>query len=128
MSNSHNTSKLSSKDIPINDQFKALLNTLGSFKSQISMLNAQVKTIERSINKEMKKLQKAAQKNKNKETEKLPDLLFLVKFPMTYVNLWVNQKGLKWLEPKSPNISFTTSKPKIFPIKRTKRLSTPTMP
>ena len=70
MSNSPDISKLSSKDIPINDQFKSLLNTLGSFKSQISMLNAQVKTIERSINKEMKKLQKAAQKNKNKGNRK----------------------------------------------------------
>ena len=47
MSDSHTSQNASSKDITINEQFTAVLNTLSSFKSQISMLNAQVKTIER---------------------------------------------------------------------------------
>tara|TARA_B100000035_G_scaffold312809_1_gene325086 strand:+ start:1867 stop:2340 length:474 start_codon:yes stop_codon:yes gene_type:complete len=70
MSNSHTSQNSSSKDIPINEQFTALLNSLSSFKSQISMLNAQVKTIERSVKKQMKKLQKEALKNKNKGNRK----------------------------------------------------------
>ena len=70
MSDSHTSQNASSKDITINEQFTAVLNTLSSFKSQISMLNAQVKTNERSVKKQMKKLQKEALKNKNKGNRK----------------------------------------------------------
>jgi len=70
MSDSHTSQNASSKDITINEQFTAVLNTLSSFKSQISMLNAQVKTIEISVKKQMKKLQKEALKNKNKGNRK----------------------------------------------------------
>ena len=69
MSDSHTNSK-SSKDLPISEQFASLLNTLSAFKSQISVLNAQVKSIEKSVKKEMKKLQKEALKNKNKGNRK----------------------------------------------------------
>ena len=69
MSDSHTNSK-SSKDLPISEQFASLLTTLSTFKSQISVLNAQVKSIEKSVKKEMKKLQKEALKNKNKGNRK----------------------------------------------------------
>ena len=51
---------------PITEQFGAVLNTLSSFKSQISMLSAQVKSLEKTVKKQMKQLEREAQKNKNK--------------------------------------------------------------
>lgn len=55
---------------PITEQFGAVLNTLSSFKSQISMLSAQVKSLEKTVKKQMKQLEREAQKNKNKGNRK----------------------------------------------------------
>jgi len=38
------------------EQFANVLNTLSSFKSQISMLSNQVKSLEKNVRKQMKKL------------------------------------------------------------------------
>ena len=70
MSESQTTAPVSTKtsnDVDaIAEQFSSVLNTLSSFKSQISMLSAQVKSLEKSVRKNMKQLQREAQKNKNK--------------------------------------------------------------
>ena len=55
---------------PITEQFGEVLNTLSSFKSQISMLSAQVKSLEKTVKKQMKQLEREAQKNKNKGNRK----------------------------------------------------------
>tara|TARA_B110000977_G_scaffold85317_1_gene113900 strand:+ start:3370 stop:3855 length:486 start_codon:yes stop_codon:yes gene_type:complete len=55
---------------PITEQFGEVLNTLSSFKSQISMLVSQVKSLEKTVKKQMKQLELAAQKNKNKGNRK----------------------------------------------------------
>ena len=54
----------------ITEQFSDLLNTLSSFKSQIGMLSAQVKVLEKGVKKQMKQLEREAQKNKNKGNRK----------------------------------------------------------
>jgi chromatin remodeling complex protein RSC6 len=54
----------------ISEQFSAVLNTLSSFKSQIGMLSAQVKSLEKGVKKQMKQLEREAQKNKNKGNRK----------------------------------------------------------
>ena len=59
------------KDVnPITEQFTSVLNTLSSFKSQISMMAAQVKSLEKTVKKQMKQLEREAQKNKNKGNRK----------------------------------------------------------
>ena len=75
MSNSQPTDSVKeqskSNDVSaITEQFSAVLNTLSSFKSQISMLSAQVKALEKSVKKQMKQLEREAQKNKNKGNRK----------------------------------------------------------
>ena len=74
MSESQTTAPVSTKtsnDVDaIAEQFSSVLNTLSSFKSQISMLSAQVKSLEKSVRKNMKQLQREAQKNKNKDNRK----------------------------------------------------------
>ena len=67
MSSTQNTSDASSI---INEQFANLLNSLSSFKSQISMLSAQVKSIEKNVKKQMRQLEREVQKNKNKGNRK----------------------------------------------------------
>jgi len=54
----------------ITEQFATLLNSLSSFKSQMSMLSAQVKSIEKNVKKQMKQLQREVVKNKNKGNRK----------------------------------------------------------
>ena len=54
----------------IAEQFASVLNTLSSFKSQIGMLSAEVKALEKNIKKQMKQLQREAAKNKNKGNRK----------------------------------------------------------
>ena len=47
-----------------------LLNTLSAFKSQITMISSQVKSLEKKVKKRMKALEKQANKNKNKGNRK----------------------------------------------------------
>lgn len=67
MSSTQNTSDASSI---ITEQFATLLNSLSSFKSQLSMLSAQVKSIEKNVKKQMRQLEREVQKNKNKGNRK----------------------------------------------------------
>jgi len=50
--------------------FDDVLNTLGSFKSQITMLTVQVKALQRTVNKEMKVLDREAKKNRMRGNKK----------------------------------------------------------
>ena len=72
MSNTQKPSTVSaSNDVNhIAEQFTVLLNSLSSFKSQISMLAAQVKALEKNVKKQMKQLEREAQKNKKKGNRK----------------------------------------------------------
>ena len=51
-------------------QIEALMVTLSTFKSQITAMQQQVRVLEKTINKEVKTLQKVASKNKNKGNRK----------------------------------------------------------
>lgn len=51
-------------------QFIELLKTLSSFKTKISSLQNQVRTLEKNVKKEIKLRQKQASKNKNKGNKK----------------------------------------------------------
>ena len=71
MSNSQKPTTSTSTDVNhIAEQFTVLLNSLSSFKSQISMLSAQVKALEKNVKKQMKQLEREAQKNKKKGNRK----------------------------------------------------------
>jgi len=74
MSDSQKSTPVSTKTTnvvnPITEQFAVLLNSLSSFKSQISMLSAQVKALEKNVKKQMKQLEREAAKNKNKGNRK----------------------------------------------------------
>ena len=74
MSDSQKSAAVSTKTTnvvnPITEQFAVLLNSLSSFKSQISMLSAQVKALEKNVKKQMKQLEREAAKNKNKGNRK----------------------------------------------------------
>jgi chromatin remodeling complex protein RSC6 len=71
MSNPQKPTVSTSSDVNhIAEQFTVLLNSLSSFKSQISMLAAQVKALEKNVKKQMKQLEREAQKNKKKGNRK----------------------------------------------------------
>jgi chromatin remodeling complex protein RSC6 len=52
------------------EKFGGILNTLGSFRAQITMLQNQVRSLEKTVNKEMKHMAREVKKNKNKGNRK----------------------------------------------------------
>ena len=52
------------------DEFGNVLNTLSSFKSQITMLSNQLKSLEKNVKKRIKKLERELNKNKSKGNRK----------------------------------------------------------
>ena len=57
-------------DPAIKEEFSGVLNTLSAFRQQITMLQNQVRGLEKHVNKQMRTLQKEAKKNKNKGNRK----------------------------------------------------------
>lgn len=57
-------------DTNICDHFQGIIDSLGSFKSQISNLQQQLRFLEKNVKKQMKTLQKDVAKNKNKGNRK----------------------------------------------------------
>jgi len=76
MSNTQDTKTPTSVDktaAPANemgDKFGGILNTLGSFRAQITMLQNQVRSLEKVVNKSMKAMAREAKKNKSKGNRK----------------------------------------------------------
>ena len=52
------------------EQFAGILTTLSSFRSQITMLQNQVRGLEKTVGKQMRTFQREAKKNKNKGNRK----------------------------------------------------------
>ena len=50
----------------IDDQFSGLINTLSTFRTQITALSAQLRTLEKSVKREIKQHKKDAAKRKNR--------------------------------------------------------------
>jgi chromatin remodeling complex protein RSC6 len=54
----------------VGEQFSGVLSTLSSFRSQITMLQNQVKALEKTVGKQMRTFAREAKKNKNKGNRK----------------------------------------------------------
>ena len=59
-----------SSDNDVCEQFGGVLNTLSSFRSQITMLQNQVRALEKTVGKQMRTYAREAKKNKNKGNRK----------------------------------------------------------
>lgn len=57
-------------DPAIKDEFSGVLDTLSAFRAQITMLQNQVRGLEKHVNKQMRNLHREAGKNKNKGNRK----------------------------------------------------------
>lgn len=57
-------------DPAIKDEFSGVLTTLSAFRQQITMLQNQVRGLEKHVNKQVKTLQREARKSKNKGNRK----------------------------------------------------------
>ena len=64
--------ELKNKDKPVefSGQFSGIIGTLSAFKSQITMLQNQLRALDKSVNKQIKAFHKEAKKNKNKGNRK----------------------------------------------------------
>ena len=55
---------------PVYEGFSDVLNTLSTFRSQITVLQNQIRSLEKTVKKNMKTLQREAKKNRNKGNRK----------------------------------------------------------
>ena len=55
---------------PVYEGFQDVLSTLSNFRSQITMLQNQIRSLEKTVKKNMKTLQREAKKNRNKGNRK----------------------------------------------------------
>ena len=75
-------------DPEIKDEFCGVLTTLSAFRQQITMLQNQVRGLEKHVNKKMKTLQREAKKNKNKQDVRCSFSLMRIRsFNISYINL-----------------------------------------
>ena len=58
------------KDSEIKEQFTGILVVLSSFRAQITMLQNQLRGLEKNVNKKMRVLHREAKKNRNKGNRK----------------------------------------------------------
>jgi len=58
------------KDSEIKEQFAGILGVLSSFRAQITMLQNQLRGLEKNVNKKMRVLHREAKKNRNKGNRK----------------------------------------------------------
>ena len=75
------------KSVVMSNQFSSILSTLSSFRTQITMLQNQIRGLEKTVSREMKRQQKEVAKGKIREIESQVDLLFQRQFQMIYVIL-----------------------------------------
>ena len=54
----------------LTEQFCGILTTLSSFRSQITMLQNQVRSLEKNVSKQMRQYERETKKNKNKGNRK----------------------------------------------------------
>ena len=76
------------------------MGNISSIKLQLTALTSQIKGVEKQVTKKMKQLDKELKKNKIKEIDNHLDLQNQQKFHLHFVNLWLSQKEVKWLELK----------------------------
>lgn len=69
-SNGNNTVEHPLLDPAIKEEFTGVLSTLSAFRQQITMLQNQVRGLEKHVNKQVKTLQREAKKSKNKGNRK----------------------------------------------------------
>ena len=58
------------RSVVMSNQFSSILSTLSSFRTQITMLQNQIRAVEKNVSREMKRQQKEVAKGKNKGNRK----------------------------------------------------------
>lgn len=69
-SSSNKNDEKKEQPIEFTGQFSGIIGTLSAFKSQITMLQNQLRALDKSVNKQIKAFHKEAKKNKNKGNRK----------------------------------------------------------
>lgn len=82
-------------DPAIKDEFSGVLTTLSAFRQQITMLQNQVRGLEKHVNKQMKTLQREAKKNKNKGNRKPSGFAVPTKITDQLCEFMNKEKGTK---------------------------------
>ena len=69
-SNAKDAGEKVDKNVVMSNQFSSILSTLSSFRTQITMLQNQIRAVEKTVSREMKRQQKEVAKGKNKGNRK----------------------------------------------------------
>ena len=82
------------------EQFADVLSTLSGFRTQITMLQNQIRGLEKTVKKNMKQLQREAKKNRNKGNRKPSGFAVPTKISDELCDLWGALTEVKLLEPR----------------------------
>jgi len=107
------------------EQFASVLNTLSSFKSQISMLSNQVKALEKNVKKQMKALEREAKKNKNKGNRKASGFAVPTKISADLCKFMGQPTGAKMARTEVTKYIIQYIKDKNLPDKKNKKVIKP---
>jgi len=109
----------------LSDQFLSVLNTLSSFKSQISMLSSQVKLLEKNVKKQIKLLEKEAKKNKNKGNRKASGFAVPTNISNDLCSFMGVNQGTKMARTEVTKYIIQYIKDKNLPDKKNKKVIKP---
>ena len=128
MTDSNLTAKLSQDKtalLQIAMQFTSVLNTLSSFKSQISMLSNQVKALEKNVKKRIKQLEREAKKNSNKGNRKASGFAVPTPISTDLCKFMGKPKGFKMARTEVTKYIIQYIKDKKLPDKKNKKVINP---
>merc|ERR1711981_394425 len=109
----------------ITEQFSVLLNSLSSFKSQISMLSAQVKALEKNVKRQMKQLEREAAKNKSKGNRKASGFAVPTKISQDLCKFMGVKEGTQLARTEVTKFIIQYIKDKELPDKTNKKVIKP---
>lgn len=109
----------------LNEQFTNILNSLSSFKSQISMLANQLKALEKNVKKQMRQLEREIKKNKNKGNRKASGFAVPTKISPDLCNFMGVNEGTKMARTEVTKYIIQYIKDKKLPDKNNKKIINP---
>ena len=111
--------------VHMSTQFTNVLNTLSSFKSQISMLASQVKTLEKNVKKQIKQLEREAKKNRNKGNRKASGFAVPTPISTDLCKFMGKPEGFKMARTEVTKYIIQYIKDKNLPDKKNKKIINP---
>lgn len=109
----------------VTEQFDSVLNLLSGLKSHIRALEAQVKSVEKSVIKQMKQLERESKKNKNKGNRKASGFAVPTKISNDLCKFMGKPEGFQMARTEVTKYIINYIKSNNLPDKKNKKVINP---